>query len=869
MNNNRPSLDQIYGLGQGAAQQNAAVPGATQDPTNPTGNRPSLSDIYSGNQFKGQAAQPVQNNRETIFRSSNGNYLDNITPDGPIQSTVNFVGDLAGSAYTPFQKLGNTLLSGVNAGMEKLTGMPTPENMKFDLGTDASMNPITGESSLPVYKDEKGNVMGAGGTTLNTLGTLAEAGLNAVVPGEGTALKTALLADGLLPTLLKGFKSGTKLGLGFGAATGAQGITDASDGSQWGQAALTTGLGGLIGGPLGLIGGLLSNAANSRLRKTFMEDIQKGLSMEESPAIKEVANVLGMNTPEAVARTRQDSIDQIYKEITQSTRNPIQNIDAQMTTDPAYKDDVLGTLIDNISVGDTFGKNRVNWSGTTKALTEKEELLNQALKDVQDADSNGMRVSTGLTPDSLLNYIQTAASSVTRDKDVVNDVVAKASSKIAQYTKNGSITLDGLNALRDIGNDLYRAGDPTGSAMSLAIKRYTQDVLANPQSFGLSEKVVNAINDNDLIWNELRKIKLTKTFLKKWAPETLLKDTGFARQLAGAVGFGVSNGNFFGYLGAQALTDKILNSAAKSKMMKLYGNAFTKMGADKASGDLRKGLMDNIAAIGKEEMEKRQAAQKKSIIKDLAKMKEKEVADAKYSPPNQNLYEPYTPESQLPTIQMGRTSKKSTEPYIDINTGKLVDPKVLGTAGLALAAAGGQQASAMQKGTPAQAPRHADNPLKLTPEQIENIKQTIAGKETGGEKDPYTATNTKQSAHGVDRGRFQFSDSLRKELTELYFGKVISPEEFTPAVQEELMTRHIQSLLDNGFSVGQIFRIHRKGLQGMMSETAMDYGEKALKKYNSLEKERASNQDKAKKDSINKGATLYITPELKKILNMK
>jgi hypothetical protein len=857
MNENRPSLADIYGKTQ--ASMGAA-------PQAPTGTRPSLSDIYSGKKTN-QTVQPVQNNKETLFRSANGNYLDNLIPDGALQTGANFIGDIAGSAVQPFYKLKNTILDATNRGVESLTGKPTPDFMRIDPDSKLGTNQITGENAMPVYQDKQGQTLTPGATALNALGTIGEGALNVALPGSGKVVDT-LAVEGLVPALIQGFKSGTKLSAGYGAAAGAQEFTDASDVGQYGNMAVQTGLYGIGGGILGIFGGLLSGAAKAPLRKAFENDIKSGLSMESSPAIKEVATKLGLNTPEAVAKARQDSIDQIYNEITQSTRNPIQNIDAQMVSDPQYKDDVLGTLIDNLSIGDTFGKNRVNWSNTTKALTDRETAFNSALADIQQLEQAGNKVNTGLSSKSLENYVRDAAMSVTRDEDVINDIVTKAASKIQQKSKTGNITLDGLNALRDISNELYQAGDKTGNAMSLAIKKYTQDVLGNPKAFGVSDKVAQAINDNDLIWNELRKIKTTKSFLKKWAPETLLKDTGFARQLAGATGFGMTNGNFFGYLGAQAVADKILTSTAKMKMMKLYGNPFSKMEADKIGGELRTGLMDNIKSIGKDEMYKLQATQKKNIIKDLAKIKEKKITDAKYSPPNQELYTPYTPESKLPVIDAGKTPKpkKATEPYFDITTGKMVDPRVLGAAGLAVAATGGEQASAMQQGTPAQAPRFADNPLKLTPEQIENVKQAIAGKETGGEKDPYTATNTKQSAHGVDRGRFQFSDSLRKELTQLYFGKIISPKDFTPAVQEELMTRHIQSLLDNGFSVGQIFRIHRKGLQGMMSDTAMDYGETVLKKYNALEEKRKAAESKKQVDN---GTALKITPGLKKILNMK
>lgn len=857
MNENRPSLSDIYGKTQ--ASMNSA-------PQAPTNTRPSLSDIYSGKKTN-QTAQPVQNNRETLFRSANGNYLDNITPDGPVQTGVNFIGDVAGSAAQPFYKLKNTILDATNKGVEALTGKPTPDFMRVGPNSNLGTNPITGENAMPVYQDAQGKTMGPGASALNAAGTIGEGLINVAAPGSGSAVKNVAI-EGIIPSLIKGFKSFTKTGLGYGAATGAQEFTDAGDAGQYGNLALQTAIGGAGGAALGLGGGLISGIAQGPLRKAFTNDIQNGLNMESSPAIRQVAKDLGLDTPEAVAKARQDSIEQVYKEITQSTRNPIQNIDAQMVSDPQYRDDVLGTLIDNLSIGDTFGKNRVNWSNTTKALTDREKAFNEALADVQGLEQAGNKVNTGLTPGSLEQYVRDAAMSITRDEDVINDIVTKAASKIGQKAKGGNVTLDGLNALRDISNELYQAGDKTGNAMSLAIKKYTQDVLGNPRAFGISDKVAQAINDNDLIWNELRKIKTTKSFLKKWGPETLLKDTGFARQLAGAAGFGLSNGNFFGYLGAQAVADKLLNSTARMKMMKLYGNAFSKMESDKIGGELRKGLMDNITSIGKDEMMKKQAAQKKNIIKDLAKMKEKSIADAKYSPPNQELYTPYTPDSKLPTIDMGKTlkGKKSNEPYIDFNTGKMVDPRLLGTAGLALAATGSQQADAMQRGTPAQAPRHADNPLKLAPAQIENIKEAIAGKETGGEKDPYSATNTKQSAHGVDRGRFQFSDTLREELTKLYFGKVIPVKEFTPEVQEELMTRHIQSLLDNGFSVGQIFRIHRKGLQGMMSDTAMNYGESVLKKYNALEKER---KEKESKKSVDDGAALKITPELRKILNIK
>ena len=53
------------------------------------------------NKVSNTPVAPIANNPETMMRSSNGNYLDNIIPDGPTQGVANFAGNVASSMIQP------------------------------------------------------------------------------------------------------------------------------------------------------------------------------------------------------------------------------------------------------------------------------------------------------------------------------------------------------------------------------------------------------------------------------------------------------------------------------------------------------------------------------------------------------------------------------------------------------------------------------------------------------------------------------------------------------------------------------------------------------------------------------------------------
>ncbi|RTL06200.1 hypothetical protein EKK58_06170 [Candidatus Dependentiae bacterium] len=837
MSTNRPSLDEIFNQ---------------SSQTNTQGNRPSLDQIF--NQSSPTGVSGVLNMPGLSTSSVK-------TQPSFASKAGSFVTDVAGSVLDAPTKIGNTFMP--------LFGLENQRNIVTDKNV----------GSLNTRPD--GTKLGAAETLLNTAGTVGEGLLNVYAPSAGASVvRTA--QRGILPFLKRGIITGAPLGAGVGASTGLQEVNDASDLGEYGNVLGKTALYGAGGTVLGLLGGGATAAYNKvitqpRIKEAFTKVFKEGADPFNDPVIVDFAKRIGAETPEKRALLRDKNIALFEEELRNSSRGTMQPVLADMLNSPEKKE-TLGTVLDNISYGiDTAGTNKVDWAETINTIKNKERLFDGTLKEITDAPP-----ITVTTANEFLNIV--AKNNPMKTELESNKVLSSVDKLLkAQAGKKGYLSLQDINAIRADANANWTS--PESKAISQAIKELTGDILGQPEKYGIEygDDVYKLINDNDVIWREYAKLKQANAFLNKWRNEILIKNQGLTRQLVGGLGYAGTN-SFLGYLAAAEMADNILTTAARAKIYKLYGNPLNKSVADQATKELKdsiRGTIDNIFNKAQEKsrqaLYKEQEAVKKQAIQDIARSRQAAIDNAKYSPPNQELYEPYIPDSELPVIDFGTPSPKkpSTEPYIDAVTNELVDPKkasknllkslaVVGGAGTV----GSQQANAMQQGTPAQAPRHKNNPLVLNKEQKENIKTAIAGNESLGEENPYEATNTQQSAHGVDFGRFQFSDSLRKELTKLYFGKEISKKDLTPALQEELMDRHIDSLLANGFSVGQIFRIHRKGLRGMMSDTAMEYGEEALAAYNKLEAERIKKEEAVKERDFQKGNVIRLTPELKKILKL-
>lgn len=860
MNPNRPSLDEIFNKSNTTTQ----------------GGRPSLDQIFNKNTPVGVPGVLDMQGLSTSSVKTEPSFAS---------KTGQFVKDVAGSVLDAPTKIGNTF-------------MPL-------FGLESQKNIITDKNVGSLNTRPDGTKLGVAETLMNTAGTVGEGLLNAYAPGAGaTVVKTA--QRGIMPFLKKGLITGAPLGAGVGASTGLQEVDDASTLDAYGNILGKTSLYGAGGAVLGLLGGAGTAAYNKvitqpRIQEAFTKAFKEGTDPLTNPVIMDFAKRIGGETPEKRALLREKNIALFEEELRNSSRGTMQPVLAEMLNSPEKKE-TLGTVLDNISYGiDTAGTNKVDWAETINTIKNKERLFDGTLKEITDAPP-----ITVTTANEFLNIV--AKNNPMKTELESNKVLSSVDKLLkAQAGKKGYLSLQDINAIRADANANWTS--PESKAISQAIKELTGDILGQPEKYGIGygDDVYKLINDNDVIWREYAKLKQANAFLNKWRNEILIKNQGLTRQLVGGLGYAGTN-SFLGYLAAAEMADNVLTTAARAKIYKLYGNPLNKAVADQATKELKdsiRGTIDNIFNKAQEKSRQalynEQAAIKKQAIKDVAKSKQAAIDNAKYSPPNQELYEPYIPDNELPVIDFGTPSPKkpSNEPYIDAVTNELVDPKKSKNIIKSLAVVGGTGAVGSQQANAAWTTNNNTKEIERIQQAVEDVANNTNTIAPG--VSPYyiktlvaqeSATGNNEDSREYDAGKYGWVvgftkgtlEGIKKQAkTQKRYANLLeemggesafnTPEGAVKAalVFSYFLTRNFTK--ENSQPEGENKRFYEPVDAALMYEKYNGGGNKNAKQdfrklWGTLGYNKESEESLVKERDFQKGNVIRLTPELKKILKL-
>lgn len=507
-------------------------------------------------------------------------------------------------------------------------------------------NPFTNKQIPGAGYGPEGQELGALDTAKQIGGAGLETAANFIAPGAGKGVLEASKFG--LKAMLPKIGRGAVVGAGTGAAQGfGAELRETQDVGEATKSGLLTGLlGGTIGAGTAGIGAKMSRASGNMINDLqaakASNDFAKIAEIEASPEYSSILKANGFDNPDVVKTSIDDSVARVKKTILeeQNAMSPSKVQIRNDIKDGAYDDAIKEVLADY----NNYGGNLDDVQRARQIKTKQyQELREQIAKDLSGTDLDPFKnISAGEMKarvwDNLSDTIKRDLVEGPKAQQFISDYLD------TQLAKGNS--MERLDFLRMSGNQDWQktsTGAQIQTAIANASRGAMDDIVLALERSSADGDLVKVLKDY-IELNRLYGVSKQAEKLQRELGTALNKKKGINRltnMLAG-VGLGSSMGNPFAFYAGAQLSDwgqRALNNTLEARLLKNYASKVANTSGYKASSEVPDALK-RLVGVDKKLKQNKQA-EKLLADQEAAKLSERT----------------YTPDSELPTIQMGAAPK--------------------------------------------------------------------------------------------------------------------------------------------------------------------------------------------------------------------